>query len=152
MKRRKINLGIKDRKQIDEDLNQQTLTVIKSNNYFEIGTEITNDVAEAVSILMKKTSSDDPIWRTEVNKKSLDGILPEKTLYWLSGGDKEWRTLDNYLEPWSNCYSYYEEEFGKLIIEAVEKSKTLADIRDYFIKYLNLPILYDFAIKIDIVR
>lgn len=151
MKRRKLNLGIKDIKQIEEYSNQ-TLTVIKSNNYFEIGTEITNDVAEAVSILMNKTNLDDPIWKTEINKKITDVILPEKTLYWLTGGDKEWNTLENYIEPWNECYFYFEEEFGHIIIEAVNQSKTLLDIRNFFVKYLNLPILYDFAIKIDIVR
>ena len=100
---------------------------------------------------MKRIKWDDPIWKTEI-KIETDEIFPEKSLYWLSGGDEEWIKLENYTDPWNECYSYFEEEFGNMIIQAVKDSRTLLDIRNFFTKHLNLPILYDFAIKMNLVK
>ena len=33
---------------------------------FEIGNDITNDIAEAVSILMRRVDYNDPVWKMEV--------------------------------------------------------------------------------------
>ena len=102
---------------------------------------------------MRISDWNDPIWKTVINNAMLNEcILPEKSLYWLSGGEKEWNSLNNYKYSWSNCYSEFQEEFGILIIDIVKKSKTLLDIRNSFVKYLNLPILYNFAISKNIVR
>lgn len=119
---------------------------------FELGREITNDVAEAVSILMKMDVLDEEIWNIEVNNIDLENIVPAKCLYWLTGGYEEWNNLENYKTPWSECYLDFQEEFGFLIINIIKKSKNLSDIKKGFIKYLNLPTIYDFAISLDIVR
>ena len=119
---------------ITKELNQQL--------FFEIRNDVTTDLAEAVSILMKL---DVNVWDIEINNKS--EIDPEKCLYWLSGGDKEWSTLDHYNRPWVECYLDYQEEFGFMIAQIIEKSKTMGDIKGGFVKYLNLPTLYDFAIS-----
>ena len=79
-------------------------------------------------------------------------ITPEKSLFWLTGGYSEWRTLTHYNKPWCECYLEFQEEFGFLIVNIVKKSKTLSDIRNGFQKYLNLPTLYDFAISRDFIR
>ena len=54
MKRKRITL--ENKKQDEELFNQNQLTVTKegSEYFFEIGSEMTTDVAEAVSILMRK--------------------------------------------------------------------------------------------------
>ena len=111
--------------------------------FFEIKTEMTNDIAEAVSIMMKMNIKD--IWNIEINSDKIN-INPEKSLYWLTGGDREWITLEHYKYSWVNCYSSFEEEFGDIIYQIVDNSKKIGDIKEGFIKYLNLPILYDFAI------
>lgn len=119
---------------------------------FEIGNEITNDVAEAVSILMRRLDFNDPVWKTEVKNVVVENITPEKSLFWLTGGYKEWEKLENYKKPWSDCYLDFQEEFGFLIVRSVRRAKNLKDIRDSFLKYLNLPVLYDFAVSKDLVR
>lgn len=119
---------------------------------FEIGNEITNDIAEAVSILMRRLDFNDPVWKTEVKNVLVENIIPEKSLFWLTGGYKEWNKLDNYKKPWSDCYLDFQEEFGFLIIRSVRRAKNLKDIRDSFLRYLNLPVLYDFAVSKDLVR
>lgn len=114
---------------------------------FEIGDEITNDIAEAVCMLMLKIDDDDPIWDKKIENNSLLNISPEKSLFWLSGGHKEWDTLLNYNKPWSEYYLEFGNRFGDEVINSVTNSKKLKDIRDNFTKNLNLTILYDFALS-----
>jgi hypothetical protein len=152
MKRKRITL---EKQQEKEILNQRELKMTKEGNeyFFEIGQEMTSDVAEAVSILMRKVDWNDPIWNTAIDKKVIyENITPEKSLYWLSGGYKEWKSLENYNRPWCDCYIHFQEEFGLTILNSVNRSKTLGDIREYFIENLNLPVLYDFALSKDLIR
>lgn len=147
MKRRR---DVKDGKII---LNEKFVKIsIETNNeiYFEINNNhVTTDIAEAVSIFMN-IDVDSSIWNIEVPKGCQ--IDPEKSLYWLSGGNKEWATLDNYNNSWINCYSEFNDEFGHIILKIIESAKTLNDIKNGFIKYLSLPILYDFSIRKGFIR
>ena len=61
-------------------------------------------------------------------------------------------TLNHYNRPWCDCYLEFQEEFGFLIINIIKKSKKLSDIRNGFMKYLNLPVLYNFAISKNMVK
>ena len=99
MKRKRITLESQEKKQEKEIFNQKVVSVTKEGDeyFFEIGTEMTTDVAEAVSILMRTTDWNDPIWKTAINKKMIyENITPEKALYWLTGGNKEWNSLHHY--------------------------------------------------------
>lgn len=120
--------------------------------YFQIGDTLTNDIAEAVSILMRRIDFNDSIWKTEVKNIDLHEISPSKSLFWLTGGYKEWDNLKNYNKPWCDCFLDFQDEFGFLVINAVRRAKKLSDIRDYFIKYVNLPVLYDFAVSKELVK
>lgn len=132
----------------------ERLIVSKFNNkwMFEIDQDITFDIAEAVSILMKIFEKDDPIWKMQINDFLIEDITPEKSLYWLTGGYKEWEKLENYKKPWYDCYLDFQEEFGFIVVQSVKRAKQLSDIRDSFIRYLNLPTLYNFAISKNLVR
>ena len=88
--------------------------------FFEVGKEITSDIAEAVVILMRDFTWNHPIWETEVGKIKIENITPEKSLFWLTGGYKEWRSLEHYNRPWCDCYLDFQEEFGFLIINIVK--------------------------------
>lgn len=120
--------------------------------FFEIGNQVTSDLGEAVAILSRTVEFGDDIWNLEIQDLNLETITPEKTLFWLTGGLDEWTTLENYNLNWSDCYLEFQQEFGFMIINALSKYKRLGDIRDYFIKYLNLPILYDFAISKNLIK
>lgn len=124
-----------------------------SNGYFfEIGKEMTSDLAEAVCILMRNFDFNHKIWEMEINDFCYEKIEPEKSLFWLTGGYSEWRTLENYNQPWQECYLEFQEEYGLVIVNTIKKYKKLSEIRNIFIKYLNLPVLYDFAISRNLVR
>ena len=77
-------------------------------------------------------------------------ITPEKSLYWLSGGEIEWKIMSNYKKTWIDSSLLYQEEFGMRVISILKKSKTMNDVRNGFLKYLNLPILYEFALENEI--
>jgi hypothetical protein len=120
-------------------------------NLFEVGNSITTDLAEAVAIMMKTSDSEDSIWKMNITD-GIENIEPRKALYWLSGGDYEWITLHNYCKSWSNCEYEYQEEFGYMVMSIIKKAKTYKDIKDGFIRYLNLPTLYEFALSKDFIR
>lgn len=119
--------------------------------FFEIGKEITSDLAEAVVLMTNLFEPNDKVWglKLEVDEKKIE---PSKSLFWLTGGFSEWKSLENYNRPWCDCYIEFQEEFGTLIVNIVKKSQNLLEIRDGFNRYLNLPILYDFAISKDLIR
>jgi hypothetical protein len=126
-----------------------TIIISREGNewFFEIGKEMTTDLGEAVSLLLRNCDASDQVWKTEIKEMNIDNISPEKSLYWLTGGEKEWKTLEHYNRPWCDCYLDFQEEFGLLVISIIKRSKTLEDMRKHFIEYLNLPVLYDFALS-----
>lgn len=143
----------KNTKVIIESLNDSNIRMSVEPNgqlFFEIGNDITTDVSEAVAIMMRK-NIDESIWNKTISI-NYDDIEPRRTLYWLSGGDSEWMTFRNYSTPWCDCDLDFQEEFGFMVISILKKSKTLGDIRDGFIKYLNLPVLYEFALNKGFIR
>lgn len=118
--------------------------------FFEIGNDITTDISEAVAIMMRK-DTDESIWDKKISI-DYECIEPRRSLYWLSGGDSEWMTFRNYNIPWCECDLDFQEEFGFMVISILKKSKTLGDIREGFVRYLNLPVLYEFALNKGFVR
>lgn len=134
--------------------NDNKIKISREGNewFFEIGKELTTDLAEAVSILLRKCDKTNPIWNIELREINIDDITPEKSLYWLTGGDTEWKSLEHYNTPWCDCYLDFQEEFGFLIVNIIKRAKNLDDIRKYFLEYLNLPTLYEFALSRNLVR
>ena len=150
MKRKKELL----KTELDSVFVSKKLVIKKEGNewFFEIGKEMTNDLSEAVTIMMRVCKPDDNAWDIKINNTDIENIVPEKSLFWLTGGTQEWKNLENYNRPWCDCYLDFQEEFGFMIIKIIKDSKKLSDIRDGFIKYLNLPIIYDFAMSKNLLK
>jgi hypothetical protein len=148
----KNNFLVMRKKKIEIENNIYNDNVVRVSNegeycYFEIGKETTMDIGEAVAILLKrKEPFNSEIWKMKISEIKTE-ISPDKSLFWLTGGYNEWRSLENYNRPWIDASLIFQEEFGLIIISIINRSKTLGDIRDGFIRLLNLPILYDFAIR-----
>ncbi len=122
---------------------------IDGNLFFKVGKEITNDLAEGVILLMrnKRTLNDSDIWSIIINKQSGYNINPEKSLFWLTGGTNEWKTRANYKKSWGESYSLFISQYGEVISDIVNKSRTLGDIKKSFLKELNILELYEFALS-----
>ena len=151
MKRRKLALKTIGKNDV---YNDGVVRVTKEEDvyFFEIGNELTSDIAEAVAILMRKVDYNDHIWDLKLEDIDAESITPEKSLFWLTGGYSEWRILENYNKPWCDCYLDFQEEFGMLIFNIVKRTTKIKEIRDNYYKYLNLPILYDFAISKNMIK
>jgi hypothetical protein len=151
MKRRKLALKAVGKNDV---YNNGVVRVTKEEDiyFFEIGNELTSDLAEAVALLMRKLDWNDELWNMVLEDINIDNITPEKSLFWLTGGYTEWRTLENYNKPWCDCYLDFQEEFGLLIFNIVKRTKSLKEIRNNYYKYLNLPILYDFALSKNMIK
>lgn len=151
MKKKKLLLENDPSKTIFSD---GKVKVSKNNSvfFFEIGKEMTQDLAEAVAIMMREVDFKNDIWNLEIQDVNIEDIIPEKSLFWLTGGYNEWRVLEHYNKPWCEAYLDFQEEFGFIIVNTIKRSKRLYEVRDNFIKYLNLPILYDFAVSKNLIR
>jgi len=71
--------------------------------YFEIGSEVTTDISEAVAIMMTYQNKDiNKFWELEIKDIDYYNIRPELAIYWLSGGDYEWKIMNNYKKTWND--------------------------------------------------
>jgi hypothetical protein len=118
---------------------------------FEIKEHTTLDLSEAVSLMIKLGIEDTEVWYLPSVLFDAD-INPEKTLYWLSGGDKEWVLLENYQDSWFNLYHDFCEKWENHIYSIIKNSKNLLDIKLSFEKELNLMVFYDWSISKGFIR
>ena len=126
-----------DKENIPMDMGTTLITLESNQLFFEFGAEITNDVAEAVAIMIfNKVSANDPIWNTTLyNKRE---ISPIKSLYWLTGGKNVWGGDKSKVDCWSDCGHIFEDEYGDDITNIVTKAKKLSDIRNGFLNNIRL--------------
>jgi len=124
------------------------------NLYFESGNFLTQDVAEGVAFLMRKDpyGKNTDLWNINIEDVDRYQISPEKAIYWLSGGDTEWICGNHYKYSWSESCNIFADHYSDMIHSIVNKSKTLNDIRIKFIKYLNLPTLYETAVNNNLIK
>lgn len=129
------------------------LNIIEVGNQiiFEIQQLTTNDLAEAVALMMKNGVQDENFWKLPTSLFNKD-IQAERCLYWLSGGDAEWVILDNYSDYWYNYCTDFCNRWESTVKDAIEKSENLSDIRDSFEKNVSLLAIYDWAIGRGFVR
>ncbi len=131
------------------DNDQVNIKNTQNEIYFQIGHQITNDIAESVSMMMKILDDSDPIWNIKIKNKNVN---IQNALYWLSGGDDEWISLKHYNQPWNECYHLYESEFEESIYKIIEESITLKDIKEKFKKKFNMFKMYDFALSENLIK
>jgi hypothetical protein len=112
-----------------------------------------NNYLEAVACLMKfKHFHHSNLWDIKVTNKMKDSLNYGDILYWLSGGDKEWLENNTYTDNWSVCRELFITKFQKKIENINESCKTLGEVRLNFLKYFNLPNIYNFSLKKNILN
>lgn len=114
--------------------------------FFEIENELTSDLSEAIAIAINKNIKEEDFWKMMHNVK-ISNISPDKALYWLSGGDEEWISRNNYKKSWADSYLLFQAEFGLTVINIIEKAKTFGDIKSGFNKKINMETLYEFSLE-----
>lgn len=144
MKRRKTLL-----EKEEELYNGNNFRIINEGNQiiFEIAGFTTLDLAEAVALMIRlDIDNDDKVWNLPMTIFDKN-VFPEKSLYWLSGGDSEWITLEHYSDSWFNCMFDFCSKWSSDITNSVESAKSLGDVRKYFVNQLNLLRIYEWAIS-----
>lgn len=150
--KRKSQFKENSTKLLNKSTDLKVSKISKDETLFEFGEIITTDLAEGIAImLINKDFINHKIWKTKITE-NIEKIEPRRALYWLSGGDREWLTLENYNQNWIECGWDFQERFGLTLMDILKKSNTYEDIRNGFIKKLNLSLLYDFALSKKLVR
>ena len=108
---------------------------------------LTFDVVEAVAAMMRipKMLLDKEIWKIKITNKDKD-IQPIKAFYWLTGGNDEWSTLNNYTNNWSTACIFFEDKLGKELQCGIKKCNTLGEICKLLERRFNLGRLYELAL------
>lgn len=135
--------------------NRVLITIDNDNNYmFEAFDIVTNDIVEGIILCMlyENTKIDTSIiWKMKIYDNNRH-IVPEKSLYWLSGGNKEWNTLNHYNTTWSECHDMFSDYFGEQLEYIAYDAITFGDIRDKLMKDFNLIYLYEFALSKNLIK
>jgi hypothetical protein len=126
--------------------------------YFESNNDkltyfITDDYMEAVSALMKLKDVMDfeDLWDIEITNKMRENVNIEKSLYWITGGDREWVKNKTYKKTWKELSNTFTKKYSRKLNSINNNSKTLGDVRDELLKYMSLPIIYEFALNEDMI-
>lgn len=147
MKRRRVITKEKETSVVIYSANKIRISKeLNGELFFEIENELTSDLSEAIAMAINFGIKDEMFFNTLFNV-NISNISPDKALYWLTGGDGEWVSKKHYNKSWSEVYLTYQEEYGLTIINIIEKANTLGEVRNGFIKYMNLPTLYEFSLK-----
>lgn len=143
------------------------LTVLFDNNYVKVLKEnnetfyesnskelnedfVTNCPFEATSAFLRipEIYNNQDLWSLEINKARINY---SRILFWLSGGYKEWFEGNNYKYKWEDVNHLFVNHFRDTINEIIIESKTLEDVRNQFLYKLNMPVMYEFSLKMKLI-
>lgn len=154
-------------KKIDEkelelvyELNNVQVRVFKDNDnlYFQSTNPIfdneleTTDSVLSVAALMriKDIFKDDKFWNIKLKDKY--NINAEEILYWITGGDNEWKNNKNFNGTWDDLKDIFIHKYEDTIFKIVSNSSKLLHIRNGFLNNLNLPMIYEFALNNNLIK
>jgi hypothetical protein len=131
--------------------NENTL-LFQSNNNILMNQFESEDCGESVACLMKVKDIflDRKFWNIVIKEKYSFDV--ENILYWLTGGDLEWEINKNYKYTWEEIKSVFKAEYEDTILSIISNSYQLKDIKNGFIKHLNMPTLYEFSLKNNLMK
>ena len=118
-------------------------------NNIKLSNFITNDYMEAVAALMKlkDTFDFDNLWEIPISNKMRDNININRSLYWITGGDREWVCNKTYNKTWAEYYEIFVDKYSKRLEKIIDKCETLGEVREEILKYMSLPMVYEFALS-----
>lgn len=139
------------------------ITVYKEKNgtyFFESNTSnlsnfITNDFLEAASALVKIREANDSrdLWEIPVTKQMMNSINISKSIYWITGGDREWKSTNSiYRGTWDEYQSVFEHKLTPMVKNYMHNFKTLGDVRTYLLNNMNLPFIYELSLELNMIK
>ena len=125
------------------------------NYFFEIKSNMTNDISEAVAIMMTDDCFENhDIWNTTIPDYVTEyDICTEKTIYWLTGGNSSWSNKKGiYNTKWIEVANEYDYILSTEIQEIFVKSKTFGELRNNYKKSFPLIRMLDLAVFLNILN
>lgn len=96
----------------------------------------TDDVGTAVAIISHGSiNNDEKLRNIEINSRQLRDSDREMIVYWLSGGNKEWRFGDTYNKSFDETYKEIFDDVALKIKKLMQKEKTIGGLIDLFQRY-----------------
>ena len=93
------------------------------------------------------------IWDIKITDDMRKNVNYEDNLYWLSGGDREWKGIkSNYKVKWDIAKPLFMEKYISILEDINNNSENLGDVKNSFIKYFNLLDLYEFSLSVGIIK
>ena len=112
----------------------------------------TNNYLEAVACLMKmKDLYKSELWDIKITGEMRKNINYYDVLYWLTGGDREWKYGNTYNVKWSGSRDIFLNSFDGKLKEINGRCGTLGEVRMEFLRHFNLPIMYNYCIENNII-
>ena len=106
----------------------------------------TTDAAEAVAIIKGSQYKSDPklkeIQLTDADKANVD---PEQALYWITGGNKEWKFGELYNTTWDESYKIFVDAFGGTVKSIVVSSSNLGELIEKLANEIPIEDVYELA-------
>lgn len=91
----------------------------------------TNDVAEGCAICKgSHFIKDEGLRQIQITQADKDNVKPEEALYWLTGGNKEWKFGDAFNVSWDKVADEVTAKFGHVVTDMVKDSNTLGELMD----------------------
>jgi hypothetical protein len=135
-----------------EDTSCNRLYFESKNNHLYF---MSYDYFESVAGLMRLDAKlDSGFWKIALNESEKYDISINRILYWITGGDNEWKTSDHkeYKYDWYEVEEIFRDRFEDIILDIVRTSETLLDVRNGIIEKISLPIVYEFALNNDLIK
>ena len=105
----------------------------------------TDDVGVAVAIITGSSfAKEEAIRNIEINSRQLRDSDRKQIVYWLSGGNKEWRFGETYNKSFDETYDEIFDDVALQIKKLMQKEKTIGGLIDLFKKY-NTDYFIDYA-------
>lgn len=108
----------------------------------------THNPLEMVAYLLRNKQvgmPDDSFWELELDDWTRSDI--PMAVYWLSGGDSEWRYGMYYTVEWPDVADFYCNYFSPLFYRVLEGCQTLGDVLRIYRENFNLALFYEFGLS-----
>lgn len=112
-----------------------------------------NEVFEILVWGIKNRNNDEEFWNVKLTATDKQNARSINIIYWLTGGDKIWKS-HNWIwkKEWNELSLVFIEHFDDKIIRLVNSSKTLGDLRNKIKNKLSCEDFYELGLSLDIIN
>lgn len=113
----------------------------------------TNDILEILVWGIKNRMNDDAFWNVKLTTSDKQNAKSINIIYWLTGGDKIWKSHNwIWTKEWNELSLVFLEHFDDKIASLIRSAKTFGDLRDRIKNKLASDDFYELGISLDIIN